>query len=66
VIVLFRNKAETDSAMVQIEVMAPGRFKVRSEMSGKDIGVFTSDDFVRGIAIPLTAPVEILEVTSAG
>jgi alpha-galactosidase len=66
VIVIFRNKAETDSAVVHIEVMAPGKFTLRSEMSGKNIGVFTSEDFVRGITIPLTAPVEVLEVSAAG
>jgi hypothetical protein len=66
VVVLFRNKAETDSAMVRIEVMAPGKFKLRSEISGKDIGVFTSDDFVRGVTVPLTGVVEVLEVSAAG
>src|ERR1700722_8749481 len=66
VIVLFRNKAEVDSAVVQLEVMAPGRFKLRSEMSDKEIGVLTSADFIRGISIPLFAPVEILEVSAIG
>jgi alpha-galactosidase len=66
VIVLFRNKAEVDSAVVQLEVMAPGSFKLRSEMSGKEIGVLTSADFIRGISIPLFAPVEILEVSAIG
>ena len=63
---LFRNKAETESAVVHIEVMAPGKFALRSEMSGKNIGVFSNDDFARGITIPLTGPVEVLEVRAAG
>jgi len=66
IIVLFRNQAETDSAVVHIEVMAPGRFALRSEISDKQMGVFTSDDFIRGIAIPLAAPVEVLEVSATG
>ena len=64
-IVLFRNKAEIESAVVHIEVMAPGKFALRSEMSGKSIGVFSSDDFTRGITIPLTGTVEVLEVRAA-
>jgi alpha-galactosidase len=66
VIVLFRNKSEAASATVQIEVMAPGRFRLHSVMSGKDIGKFSQEDFARGIPIPLVEPVEILEVRSAG
>ena len=66
VIVLFRNKAEAASATVQIDVMAPGRFLLHSVMSGKDVGKFSKDDFVRGISIPLAGPVEILEVRNAG
>jgi hypothetical protein len=51
---------------VQIDVMAPGRFLLHSVMSGKDVGKFSKDDFVRGISIPLAGPVEILEVRTAG
>jgi len=64
VIALFRNKAQTATAMVQIAVMAPGRFKIRSVMNGKDIGVFTQADFARGISIELPVPVEVLEVST--
>jgi alpha-galactosidase len=66
VMVLFRNKAEAASATVQIDVMAPGRFHLHSVLSGKDIGKFSKDDFVRGISISLAGPVEILEVRTAG
>jgi hypothetical protein len=64
VIALFRNKAQTATAMVQIAVMAPGRFKIRSVINGKDIGVFTQADFARGISIELPVPVEVLEVST--
>jgi alpha-galactosidase len=64
VIALFRNKAETAIAVVQIAVMAPGSFRIRSVMNGKDIGVFTRADFARGISIDLPGPVELLEVST--
>ena len=66
VIAIFRNKAEMGQATVQIAVMAPGRFKLTSVMTGKEIGLFSKEDFVRGIAIPFTAPVEVLEVRAMG
>ena len=46
--------------------MAPGRFRLHSVMSGKDIGKFSQEDFARGIPIPLADAVEILEVRAAG
>jgi alpha-galactosidase len=65
VIVLFRNKAEAASATVRIEVMPPGKYKVRSEMRGKDVGVFRSEDFVRGVEVTFSGPVDVLEVSIA-
>jgi len=50
--------------VVQIAVMAPGSFRIRSVMNGKDIGVFTRADFARGISIDLPGPVELLEVST--
>ena len=66
VIALFRNKSEAASATVQIDVMVPGSFKLHSVMSGKEVGVFTKDNFVRGITIPFAGPVELLEVRAVG
>jgi alpha-galactosidase len=66
VIALFRNKSEIATATVQIPVMVPGRFKLRSVMTDKDIGVFTQADFARGVDIALSGPVEMLEVVSVG
>jgi alpha-galactosidase len=66
VVALFRNKSPAAAASVQIPVMAPGKFKLRSVMTGKEIGVFTQADFARGITIDLGAPVEVLEVVSVG
>jgi alpha-galactosidase len=64
VVALFRNKSEVARATLQIPVMAPGRFSLRSVMTGKDIGVFTQADFARGIDVKLTAQVEVLEVSA--
>ena len=66
VIALFRNKSQTATASVQIPVMAPGRFTLRSVMTGKVIGVFTQADFAHGIAIALPEPVEVVEVSAIG
>jgi alpha-galactosidase len=66
VIALFRNKSEIATATVQIPVMAPGKFKLRSAMTGKEIGVFTQADFAHGIAIALPEHVEVLEVSAIG
>jgi len=64
VIALFRNKSNTVTATIPIPVMAPGKFKLRSVMTGDDIGVFNQSDFARGITIKLAAPVEVLEVVA--
>jgi alpha-galactosidase len=66
VIALFRNKSQAATASVQIPVMAPGKFKLRSAMSGKDIGSFTTADFIGGITIALRERVEVLEVIAIG
>jgi hypothetical protein len=44
--------------------MAPGKFKMHSVIAGADIGVFTKEDFARGIPVSFSAGVEILEVAA--
>ena len=66
VIALFRNKSNIVTITVHIPVMAPGKFKMRSVMTGKDIGVFTQADFAQGIEIKFTAPVEVVEIVAVG
>jgi hypothetical protein len=66
VIALFRNKSQVATANVQISVMALGKFRLRSAITGKDIGVFASEDFRRGIPVEFPGQVEILEVTAVG
>ncbi len=67
VIALFRNKAQGAEALVRLPQMPEGRYKLRSVISGKELGVFAKVDWERGVSItfPEVARVEILEVTLA-
>ena len=67
VIAIFRNKSNTSAADIQLPLMPGGTFKVHSVVTNRDIGVFTKDDWIRGVQIrfPDSQPVEILEVSSA-
>jgi hypothetical protein len=45
--------------------MPAGKYRLRSIITGKDLGVFGNPDWVRGIPIkfPDSEPVDVLEVT---
>ena len=64
VIAVFRNKSNAAEAEVKLSLMPAGKFKVRSVITGKDLGVFDKSDWVRGVGIRFTdgEPVEVLEV----
>jgi hypothetical protein len=62
--VLFRNKSQAATANIQINVMPAVKFKMRSVISGKELGAFTQADFGAGIPVPLSAQVEVLEVST--
>jgi alpha-galactosidase len=66
VIALFRNKSRAEQALVRLPLLPAGKFKLHSVISGKEIGVFTSSDWIRGVALkfPGEEPVEVLEVTA--
>jgi alpha-galactosidase len=66
VIAIFRNKSNTSEANIQLPLMPAGTFKVHSVVTNKDLGVFTKDDWIRGVQLRFSGsqPVEILEVTS--
>ena len=68
VIAIFRNKSNVPSADIQLPLMPEGKFKVRSVVSDRDLGVFTKADFARGIEVEFsgTDRVEILEVSAPG
>jgi alpha-galactosidase len=66
VIALFRNKTSEALATVQLPLMPAGRFRVRSVLTGKDLGVFNHSAWVRGVPVsfPDAPPVDVLEVRS--
>jgi alpha-galactosidase len=67
VIALFRNKSNATSATVQLPLMPAHKYKLRSVITGKDLGSFEKSDWVHGIEIEFAdkVPVEVLEVTAA-
>jgi alpha-galactosidase len=66
IIALFRNESNAAEAVVQLPLIPPGKFKVRSVFSGKEIGVFEHADWVRGVPVPFSSDqrVEVLEVSA--
>lgn len=67
-IAVFRNKAEEAAATVRLPLIPAGKYRVRSVLSGKELGIFADSDWVRGVTIKFsdTVPVEVLEVTAIG
>ena len=65
VIALFRNQSSAAEAVVRLPLIPPGKFRVRSVISGKDVGVFAQSDWANGVRIAFTAAatVEVLEVS---
>ena len=63
-IALFRNESNAAEAHVQLPLIPPGRFRVRSVFTNKEIGVFEHTDWVRGVPVTFAngATVEVLEV----
>jgi alpha-galactosidase len=66
VISLFRNKSNASEALVRLPLIPAGRYKVRSVITGKDLGTFDDGGWKRGVpvAFPEGPSVEILEVAS--
>ena len=66
IIALFRNKSEAQTAIVQLPLIPPGSYHVRSVITGKTLGSFTQSDWTHGVPIPFpsTGPVEVLEITT--
>ena len=65
VIAVFRNQSDVAAASVQLPLLPPGKFKVHSVMSDRDLGEYTQADWLRGVAIPFNGAqaVEVLEVS---
>jgi alpha-galactosidase len=68
VIAVFRNKSNVSTANLQLPLIPEGRFKLRSVITGRDLGVFTRPDFVHGVQVGFSGSnaVEVLEVTAIG
>jgi alpha-galactosidase len=65
VLALFRNKAAANSAVIELPLLPEGKFRVRSVVSGKSLGVFSKDDWKRGVTLefPGSGPVQIAEIS---
>jgi alpha-galactosidase len=65
-IALFRNKSQAAEATVQLPLLPAGKYKLRSIITGQELGVFDHSNWTRGIPIkfPNAEGVEILEVTA--
>jgi alpha-galactosidase len=65
-IAVFRNKSQEPAASVRLPLIPAGKYRVRSVLSGKDLGIFTDSDWGRGVPIRFSdaALVEVLEVTA--
>ncbi len=68
VIALFRNKSRAEQALVELPLLPGGKYKVRSVMSGMELGIFEKADWTRGVPVKFAdaAAVEVLEVTAIG
>jgi alpha-galactosidase len=66
VIAVFRNQSNTSTANIQLPLMPAGSFKVHSVVTNKDLGIFTKDEWARGVPVGFSGSqsVEILEVSS--
>jgi len=66
VIALFRNKSNATEAIVQLPLLPAGTYKLRSVITGKDMGAFAKSDWVRGVPVKFTGAerVEVIEVSS--
>jgi hypothetical protein len=67
IIALFRNKSAAQSALVEVPVMPPGSYKLRSQITGAELGPFSQADWAKGVPIhfPPSSVVELLEVFPA-
>jgi alpha-galactosidase len=65
VIAIFRNYSNAAEAVVKLPLIPAGKYRLRSVITGKEIGQFDMADFARGVAIDLRAcgPVEVIEIT---
>lgn len=66
-IAIFRNQSTQAAATIQLPLIPDGKYKLRSIVTNKALGVFSKSDWVRGVGVrfPDASPVEILQLTPA-
>ena len=66
VIAVFRNESQEAAATVRLPLIPAGKYRLRSIITGKELGVFADSDWARGVAIEFSDSqlVELLEVSS--
>ncbi len=64
IMVLFRNKSAASSATIQLPLIPPGKYRVRSIFTGKLLGVFSEADWSRGVSIEFSnvGQVDVFEI----
>ena len=65
IIALFRNQSNATQATVQLPLIPTGSYKVRSVLTGNQLGTFENSDWTRGVAVEFAegATVEVLELS---
>ncbi len=65
-IAIFRNKSKEPFAFVRLPSFPPGKYKVRSAFTGKEIGVFSDLDWLRGVSFAFSDehPADVFEVSA--
>ncbi|HEY1581063.1 MAG TPA: alpha-galactosidase [Terracidiphilus sp.] len=66
IICLFRNKSESADVSIRLPQLPDAHYKLRSVITGNDLGAHTQSDWRTGIRIsfPEHTPVEIIEITT--
>ncbi len=62
VIALFRNKSAAPEAVVQLPLVPEGKYRVRSVITGKDVGIYDRAAWTRGVSFSFPGPVQMLEL----
>lgn len=62
VIALFRNKSGATEAHIELPLIPEGRYRVRSVITGRDLGTFDRAAWKTGVPIAFPGQVELLEL----
>jgi alpha-galactosidase len=65
---LFRNESQDATATVRLPLIPAGKYRLRSVLTGRELGPFNESDWARGLPIEFSAneSVDILEMIPAG